>query len=190
MNEAGYTLTEMLTALAMIGLAMGGLSAGLGVLGRLQADDARTVADLNAARVAHGGVMNVLDGEGPFRSRDAAGFKGDAGGFHFPCGDGATCDVRLAQDGAGCPRLDVTDAKAVQRRFRIPGAGPLAFSYVGTLGPSAAWPPEDLERQALRAVTLRRATSGPGAQPDVFEARVWREQPADCAFDVLIQDCR
>jgi prepilin-type N-terminal cleavage/methylation domain-containing protein len=190
MNEAGYTLTEMLVAMAMIGLTMGGLASGLAVLGRLQADDARAVADLNAARTAHGGVMNVLDGEGPFRSRDTAAFKGDAGGFQFSCGDAATCTVRLAQDGSGHPRLDVTDAKAVQRRFRLPGEGPLAFTYIGALGPNESWPPSGQARQILRAVNLRRAGPASHSEPDLFEARVWREQPADCAFDVLIQDCR
>lgn len=190
MSEAGYTLTEMLTALAMIGLAMGGLSAGLGVLGRLQADDARSVADLNAVRLAQGGVTGVLRGEGPFRSRDAAGLKGDAGGFRFPCGDAAACDVRLVEDGAGRQLVQVAGAKGPPRRFRIPGTGPLAFSYVGAQGPSPAWPPGGSARQALRAVVLRRLHPVPNAQPDVFEVRIWREQPADCAFDVILQDCR
>ena len=190
MSEAGYTLTEMLTALAMIGLAMGGLSAGLGVLGRLQADDARSVADLNAVRLAQGGVAGVLSGEGPFRSRDTAGLQGDTSGFRFPCGDSATCDVRLVEDGVGRPLVQVVNAKSRPRRFRIPGTGPLAFSYVGTLGPSAVWPPGGSARQALRAVGLRRSHPAPNTQPDLFEVRIWREQPADCAFDVILQDCR
>jgi prepilin-type N-terminal cleavage/methylation domain-containing protein len=190
MNDAGYTLTEMLAALAMIGLAMGGLSAGLAVLGRIQAEDAQGVADLNAVRAARVGVETVLDGQGPFRSRDTPGLKGDAGGFRFPCEAGATCEVRLAPDTKGRSRVEVTDARAATRRFRIPGPSPLTLSYVGGRGPSPVWPPEDVERQTLRAVVLRRATPSRGAPSDVFQARVWREQAGDCAFDVLMQDCR
>ncbi len=188
MRDAGYTLAEMLAALMIVGLAIGGLSAGLGVLGRLQSMNARAVGALQATHIAQVGLRDLLSSAGPFRALDVNGLQGDAAGLQFPCG-AARCRARLLPPAGGGARLELTAANGRVRTMDLRDPGPLAFSYVGGLGPSPTWPPAGGERQALRAVSLLRRPNGSAAEP-VLEARIWREQPAACDFDVVMQDCR
>jgi hypothetical protein len=51
-----------------------------------------------------------------------------------------------------------------------------------------AWPPASGAREALQFVALVDET--PSGVTPLLIARVWVEEPAVCAFDPVLQDCR
>jgi hypothetical protein len=72
--------------------------------------------------------------------------------------------------------------------LRLPADTPLRFVYRGVDGPILVWPPQSGQRQALRSVALVQG-EGDGERV-LFEAKIRLEQPLDCAFDPVMQDCR
>jgi len=190
MSDAGYTLVEMLVALIIVGLAISGLSAGMGLLGRLQSTDAQAVFHFNAMHSAQLGIESLFTGRGPVRSVDEPGLVGDATAFRMPCGPEAACQAQLTRDPQGRGRLVLSTGQGQPQTVDLHEPGPLSFSYVDEAGPEPVWPPIAGGRHALRAVAVMRGPSALAGQPVVLEARVWSEHPADCAFDVALRDCR
>lgn len=183
MNDAGYTLVETLTAMAVLALAIGGLSAGLQVLARQQSGVGRVVGDSQAMRNAQAGLDRLFEGRGPYRSHQPQQFSGDARGFTFDCGQAQACSAALVEEGGGVS-MAIRDGGAAGRLpLRVPG--PARFTYQGARGVSETWPPAG-PRQALRVVAVVR-------EPDsatLIKTRLWIEQPLRCDFDVVLQDCR
>ncbi|TAJ28466.1 prepilin-type N-terminal cleavage/methylation domain-containing protein [Bosea sp. (in: a-proteobacteria)] len=185
MSDAGYTLTETLTALAIVGMAVGGLSAGVAMVGKTQAAVTSTVADVQAVQSAQIGIQRLFEGQGPFRSHEPQRLSGDGRGMHFICGRETVCKIEI-DEAAALLKLRV-DAGGRVRSLALRQPGPARFVYQGSLGPSSAWPPVGVERQVLRSVSLVRGEHDP---TPLIEVQVWREQPQTCAFDVVLQDCR
>lgn len=189
MSDDGYTLAETLAALAMIGLAVGGLSMAVQMMARQQAQISETVAETGARRAADVYLQRLIDVQGAFRSHEPDRFQGDASGFRFACAEGATCKVEISSDAKGLG-LDVLEGDEV-RRLPLRRQGEARFVYRGLLGETEAWPPSRPERQALRSVALiQKEADGPAREVELIETRIWSEQPADCAFDTVMQDCR
>lgn len=187
MSDAGYTLAETLVALAMIGLAIGGMSSGVHVLAQQHARTHGLVADTQALRAAEVRVQRLMELRGPFRSHEPASFAGGPEGFEFDCGEAQPCRVALSESPKGLV-LELGEGGEEVRRVRLRFEGAAEFVYRGAETQGPAWPPNSADRQALRSVALMRG-EGAAAIP-VLEARAWTEQPADCAFDVVLQDCR
>lgn len=187
MSEAGYTLTETLAAMAVIGLAAGGISLGMQVIGAQQGAVGATVLKAQEARAAEQWLERRFAEHGPFRSHQAQQFSGGADGFRFACGAAAPCDVRVVAGDDG-PRLEVFRGIGATVAFRLPSDAPARFLYRGAGEAGATWPPADAARQALRSVSLLQGEAG--HERVVFEVRVRTEQPADCQFDAVMQDCR
>jgi len=183
-SEAGYTLVETLASLVMIGLAMGGLTLGVQVLSRAQWSVSADQARAQAARDAQVTLEQVLSAQGAVRSVDPERLTGDGAGFQFACDQAAPCRVSLVDDPAGVG-VTLETPGAASRRFALRQPGPAKLSYQGSLGASAVWPPTGPQRQVLRAISL---VSENGRA--LLGVRLWAEQPADCAFDVVLQDCR
>lgn len=186
MNDAGYTATEALAALAIIGLAIGGLTSGMQVIGRAQSATSATLKHADAVRTANRKLSQLLAQNGPFRSDRPGDFQGDTTGFSFPCAAGS-CGARV-EGGT----LVVTRGAA--REAIVLPTGPVpTFRYGGTLSLGEVWPPPRLpppapQWQVLQSVALADSVSD--TSEVVAVSHLWVQQAANCEFDTVIQDCR
>lgn len=187
MSEAGYTLTETLAALAILGLAIGGLTSAMQVMGRQQAAANGLSAHITAARAGETAVERFLAGHGPFRAHEPDRLAGDGRAFAFDCGAAEPCRVTVAQEAAGLV-LKLRDETGAERSLPLLQPGPARLVYQGAVEAVGAWPPAGPGRQPLRSISLVQTTDQGDAA--ILEARLVREQAADCAFDAVMQDCR
>jgi hypothetical protein len=186
-SDAGYTLAETLAALVMIGLAVGGLTEGVRALTRSQAASARIMSADRGLRGTETGLTRLLEGQGPFTTTAPKGFSGSATRFTFACGGAATCGAALVQAANGA-ELSLTTADGRTRITPLPGVRGARFAYIDALGVGSVWPAPGPQQRTLRTIALTQTTLN-GEAP-VLTARLWVEQPADCAFDPVSQDCR
>jgi prepilin-type N-terminal cleavage/methylation domain-containing protein len=186
-TDAGYTLTETLAAMVVIGLAVGGYSVGMQVLAAQQGAVAAAVLKVQAPRAAQAWLERRLEEHGAYRTQETAAFSGSADGFRFACAAAAPCTLDLV-DGPAGQRLRVFRGEGPPVLYRLPGAEAARFVYRGAGEDLPSWPPGDGTRQSLRAVALLQGEGT--AERTVFQARLRTEQPLDCAFDPVIQDCR
>jgi hypothetical protein len=185
-SRDGYTATEALAALAIIGLALGGLTSSLHVIGRSQTATAAVLTNAVSMRSAETGLTQLLALRGPFRSDEADNFQGDPDGFSFTCGVSRCAAAIVGTD----LRLNPENQPALLARLGQPR---LRFAYLSDLGASPVWPPAQPpppapQWEVLKAVLV---TNGDDAQAaPVVVARLWADQSPGCEYDPIIQDCR
>lgn len=185
MSEAGYTATEALAALAILGLAVGGLTGGLKVIGVGQLATGRKVAEADTVRTVSAELAGLVRGRGPFRSDVGEAFAGDERGFSFPCGAGQ-CVAQLTDTG-----LRLSQPNQAPRVVALSRPAELRFRYQGSWSQAAAWPPATPlppapQWQVLRTILLAHQ----GSDEAVTAVHIAEEQPADCEYDGILQDCR
>ena len=186
MNQEGYTLAETLVALATIGLAMGGLTAGVRLIGLNQAAINHSLAAGQDLRVASQAFAGLLTGRGPFASDDAALLSGAADQLSFDCDAAKPCSARLIPaDGALTLRVQAPGAVT---QVKLPAVGQAHFLYVGSRTQGTAWPSAGKDPEPLLLVVL--VGGGGRGEAPLAVARVWREQGADCVFDPVVGNCR
>ena len=187
MSQDGYTLAETLAALLIIGLAIGGLTEGMRVIGLMQTAAARTAHETQGLRQAQQALGGLLDAQGPFRSDERDRFVGDVASFDFDCGTNVRCGARLVRKD-GAERLLVTRRDGDKASAPLLRVSDARFSYGDGETAAPDWPPEPGRRHVLKSVTiLGRSTSG---EVPVATARLWVEQAPGCQFDPIAQDCR
>jgi prepilin-type N-terminal cleavage/methylation domain-containing protein len=178
-NQDGYTLTEMLAALLMIGLAVGGLAQAMRLLGSAQGAASHRLHQTQSLRAAESGLAAMLSVGGPYRSSNQD-FAGDSGSMSFACGGIKPCAASLVEAKGGVELY--LKQEDTGRVFALP-ADHARFMYEGETA-ADHWPPEG-PRQVLRAIHVVSAGNEP-----VFTSRIWAEQPVECAFDSISRDCR
>lgn len=174
-REAGYTLVEMLAALAVIGMAFGGLAAGSHILLRQQRNTTSDVATSEAFAATQASLekvlSNVKSGDVLFADARRIEFACEAGGHCAP-GDLARDDiVSSARVGAG--RVAVAPARGYR------------FLFWTAAGQTPLWSSES--KNALAGVALTEDT--PRATP-IALVRLREEQAFRCEYDVVIASCR
>src|SRR5207244_1799430 len=123
--------------------------------------------------------------QGPFRTNDKPGLSGGSSQLAFACAGGSRCGVKLTADGAKV-RLELHGDGGRRDAVRLPGAVRLA--YVDAEGVAASWPPTTEIVRRLGSVAL---VVGPDASPSPLAmVRLWRDEPLDCEFDPILEDCR
>lgn len=184
MNDDGYTLAEALAALAILGLAMGGLGLVVSLIARQQLTALHLHDRLTDARAADRALAILVAGE-LAAGADLRDLRGEADGLSFSCGT-ATCAARLRPDGRRTLLL-LRDRSGAARRLRL-RAQNLRFSYVGPSGSIDGWPapprPGDVA-QAPGAIILRSAVAAPLAVTPI-----WRREARDCQYDAIAGACR
>ncbi|PXA95617.1 hypothetical protein DMC18_03595 [Caulobacter sp. D5] len=185
MRDDGYTLAEALAAIAMIALAIGGLTQAVHLIGRVQSNattEARSQADLARLQQA---LDQHLSNIGLVWS-DLGGAFGSARSASLPCAGQAACVMSLAWDGNG-ETLSVTDARGMRRDYVI-GSQRASLRFIDAKGAHTGWPPADPRpRRPLLAVAI--VDEGRSQRP-LAVGRVWSRQPAPCQFDAVSGQCR
>lgn len=178
MSDEGYTLAEMLAALTILGLAIGGLGLVTNVISRQQWTANQIHARLVEDRAADQGLGRWLAG------LDASELSGAARSLSAPCGAG-TCRARV--EGEGRRTLLVLDNGAgTVRRLPLRQSNP-RFSFIHLGGSAPAWPLSSGEESStLKAVRL----SDPDAIVPTALARAWTLESRDCQFDAVAGACR
>ncbi|SFJ79939.1 type II secretion system protein [Caulobacter sp. UNC279MFTsu5.1] len=182
MNDDGYTLAEMLAALAILGMAIGGLGLVVSLIARQQLTANRTHMQLLNGRAADRALTLWL------ADVDAETLTGDSRSLSAACGL-ASCSALLEADKARTA-LILKGRLGPARRFRLRQRD-VRFGYVADQGVVAGWPQpavsgEEGLKETLHAVRL----AAPGAAVPLAVARAWTREPRDCQFDAIIGACR
>lgn len=163
MSEGGYTLVEMLAALAILGLSITATVAAVSMVGKLQGRAASTAASSEQSGALSSALETSFRGRGPFASAGAVPLGGTATAIDFACGL-TRCSLRYT--GGARPRLEVM-GPGERRRLSAPGG--LAFRYLGSRTSGDHWPPDNpTDWQRLDAIELVDR----GARP-VAITRLW-----------------
>lgn len=172
-RDAGYTLVEMMAALAVIGLAFGGLAAGSHILMRQQRNAALRVATSEELSAAQASLDSAL---GTMKRNDIV--LAEARRIEITCAIGERCG---APDAGGIVAVTRTGADYVA----VTATRGYRFDYQTTAGPAARWGAGS--RDDLVAVSL--TADKPRATPlAVFRLR--QEQAFRCEYDVVVASCR
>lgn len=187
MSQDGYTASEALAALAILGLTVGGLSTSIALIGTGQLKAQGSLQQSALQRSANARLEQLLQPEAPFRSDESQHLVGDDRGFEFSCGE-ARCAVSL-RDAA----LVTRDSSGAERTMPLPKAQNPRIVYLGSYGQTNVWPPAVQPPpappwQALRAVMIQ--DEGRASVRPLAIVRLWNQQRSDCEYDIVAQDCR
>jgi prepilin-type N-terminal cleavage/methylation domain-containing protein len=186
MDEEGYTLVEMLVALVILSLALGGLFQAVHVIGRIEAAGGRSIAFSRLEGSPQSRLDWLLNDQGPFFSDALDAFSGSPSAFSFPCA-GALCSARVSPFGRPS-RLDIGRGGLVRSGEALPNLGQPSFEYVGERTVGEVWPPAEVQRERLvRIVLLDHRTNGVAPLASV---RLWRAAPRYCSYDPIALACR
>lgn len=177
MNSAppanGFTLTDMLAAMLILGLALAGLGQGMFALARLQGATNRTAQAASQARAADAALDRLLGAASP------EGLAGDARSLTAPCNP-SECSIRLEEPSGAAPILHL-DARGATLTITLPQGAAPRLVFLSDGGPVSAWPTPN---RRLMGVQIE------GADGRVLAYhRIWRQQSLDCAFDPVSRRC-
>ena len=185
-RDDGYTLAECLVALFVVGLALGGLSAGVVSIGRQQVRAIHFVGGARQLRAVHEDLDRFFERQGPFLSRDAHPFQGTPSALSFRCRIDYDCRVWLTIAPGGMA-LNLSDPGG-KRVLPLPGVRSAQFVYAGSRTIGSAWPADAETVQPLRSIGLMAQTDA-GSIP-LANVPIWIEQSPYCDFDAILKDCR
>ena len=182
-GERGYTLAEMLAALLIVSLAMGGVMQASYMLERQQRTTLANTRTLDSSRQMIARFRHVL---AIYRvpAEGQPDLDGSAKAFAFPCGNG-NCGAQLEGDAQAQELRLNTPAEEV---YQLETLRNPHFVYVAQGGEDDSWPLASSSVNPLRAVLL--VAEGVGGDLPVATARVWRQEPLGCAFDAIARACR
>ena len=174
-REAGYTLVEMLAALAVIGLAFGGLSAGSHILMRQQRSATSDVAVSEGLAATQAGLEKAL---GNVKSGDV--LFADARRIEFACEADERCEAGdIARDDL------MSSARVGPGRVAVEAARGYRFHFWTATGLTPLW--SSGSKDTLIGVTL---TTAEARATPIAMVRLREEQAFRCEYDVVIASCR
>ncbi|HUO23363.1 MAG TPA: type II secretion system protein [Caulobacteraceae bacterium] len=195
MIDEGYTLAEMLVALAVVGLAIGGLTEGMRVTSRLQGQTYQAMASGRTLDRVGFGLEQLIEGRGPFPSERSDLFQGAASGFRVACGKQDPCSAALSSQ-EDKVILDLEEPDGSHHALVLQGVQSAHFAYAGTRTFGPVWPaapssasPAPGASQTLRTISLI-GTSADGEDTPLASVRVWLEQTPDCPVGAAAGSCQ
>lgn len=182
MSDDGYTLAEMLAALAILGMAMGGLGLVANLIARQQLAASRIHMRLADETAADRALTLWLS------EQDAETLAGDDRRLSATCGE-AACSARL--ETAKSRTVLILQARSgATRRLRLRQQN-VRFGYTDSRGAVAAWPRSDETVNAVKDAAPRAVLlTAQGRAAPLAVARVWTRESRDCQFDAIIGACR
>lgn len=172
--KRGYTLVEMLAAIAVIGLTLGGLTEGGRVIAAYQKRGGDLVANLADTDQFARAVQDLAT-----RS-SAADLSGDATRFQSKCGSEA-CSIALGPTAKS--KSEAVISTGSQRRiYLLPGGA--SFRYQTTEGLRDRWPSDD-PYEHLHGIAIITRSGAP-----VAYAQTQDIEPFGCEYDVIAMACR
>ena len=174
-RDAGYTLVEMLAALAVISMAFGGLAAGSHILLRQQRGASSDVATSEGFALAQRDLEAAL---GKVKTSDVR--FADARRIEIACWVGESCEARTLASG------EVVSSERVSAgQVAITAAPGYRFAFWTATGRTPIWSAESKDKLAGVTLTSER----PRATP-IAVVRLREEQAFRCEYDVVIVSCR
>lgn len=181
MSDDGYTLAEMLAALAILGMAVGGLGLVTSLIARQQLAAHRISIRLAEERAADRALGLWL------ADQDPASLSGDDRRLSATCGP-ATCTARLEADKQRTV-LVLQGRSGAARRLRLRQPR-LRFEYSDGLGQVAVWPRSGGDEGGAKALAPQAIMLAAANDAPLAVARVWPREPRDCQFDAIAGACR
>jgi prepilin-type N-terminal cleavage/methylation domain-containing protein len=175
-REAGYTLVEMLAALAVIGLAFGGLAAGSHILLRQQRGAASDVAMGEELATAQASLKAALAG---VKHDDI--LLAEPRRIEIACRAGERCDPTPNSEEGGPVVVTRTGADHVAL---TPARG-YVLTYQTTAGAVTRWAAGSRDSLTTITLTADKPRATPVAVVWLREAQAYR-----CEYDVIIAACR
>jgi prepilin-type N-terminal cleavage/methylation domain-containing protein len=179
MNNAGFTLSEMLVALTLTSLAMGGLAFSASAFARAEArlERGRT-AGLEVRRLER--TTEAFMADAAWLSSPGEGFSGDERSMRIGCGQNETCEIKIM---ANQPNIIQFRRGAREESLSLTQVAALRLSYLtvspeGGLGETEGPTPGDLRAIVFSDGMKRLALY-----------RVLVEQDASCSFDRRLGSC-
>jgi prepilin-type N-terminal cleavage/methylation domain-containing protein len=174
MTDDGYTLAEMLAALAILGMVMGGLGLVANLIARQQLASNRIHMRLVEDRAADRALTVWL------AEQDFETLRGDDRRLWAACGQ-TMCSARLEPDKQRTV-LILQARSGPARRLRL-RRNDVRFGYLDGDGAVAAWPRSGATTGAVLLTAHDRAVP-------LAVARIWAREPRDCQFDAIVGACR
>jgi prepilin-type N-terminal cleavage/methylation domain-containing protein len=177
-RDDGVTLAEMLAALAVIGLAIGGLGQGIYAIGRYQRAAAARMdhsAELVTVQDELNRVVQAADGD--------ADLEGGDQGFALACGAARTCSVQISKTADAIAFRNPHD----ERTVATAGLEGLRFAYLDDTGINASWPPSTSFAR-LTGVAIFKGGKSDGLP--LAYAPVPVQQRTKCEYDTISGLCR
>lgn len=182
MTRNGYTVVEVLAATLILGLAFGGLLAGLRAFQGLQRRSAEHIASGRTSETAAAAVTRLLAQPSASSVAMEDTLAGDTRTVQVCC---ATPPCTLSVDAGGIIVLRLGNTLV---RRRLAGVQQPALRYLTTEGVLDRWPPAPPVRARLRGVAI--VDTGSASASPIAAARLWSQQPQDCQFDSISAKCR
>jgi type II secretory pathway pseudopilin PulG len=187
-GQPGYTAAEALAALAILGLAMAGLTTSMQLITAGQIKARARLEQSMRERAVDQRLEALLARDAPFRSDQTSHLIGNGQMLDAACGSTERCSARI-EDGS----LVIQRGDGAEKSYRLPDGENPHFVYIGSYSTGGIWPPEALPPpapswQTLGAVMIQSKIEG--QEKPLVVAKIWRQQRADCEYDVVIQDCR
>jgi hypothetical protein len=187
-GQDGYTAAEALAALSILGLAMAGLTTSMTLIAKGQLKARQQLEQSMLERAVDQRLERLLGRDAPFRSDQLDHLVGDAQRLEVDCGGPQRCVVRVEDES-----LIVRDRDGRETSLRLPAGETPKFRYLGSYNASSVWPPVAMPPpapawQSLDGVAI--VSQVDTKETTLAVAKVWRQQRADCEYDVVIQDCR
>jgi hypothetical protein len=184
MNDHGYTLTEALTALLMLGLALGGVTQAVHVMSGGSVRLERERERLEGLAQARSLLRGLPDNLGPFvagADRQRPWLSGSETSMRFICGYREFCAIDL-QPAPGGVKLDVT-TNGHLRSVRLRSVDGPRLQYVSAVDGvvSSTWPLRIGDRLGAVELEDRRST--------LAVLLIDNVQDAACAFDLVSGGC-
>jgi len=181
MNEDGYTLVEMLAAISILSMLVGGLGECMHLFGRFQSDALSFTNNANEQAKAQRYLDESFEGEGPFWSLSPRTLAGRPDKISYDCGRAAQCVITIDR-GEASTLLERDSDPTASVRLR---STDVHFLYFSEGREFANWPARTLANIRLTAISILDGREAPLAT-----VRLRTTEHTGCVFDIVALSCK
>src|SRR5689334_16814998 len=134
-GQDGFTAAEALAALAILGLAIGGLTTSMALISAGQRTTRAQLEQSMLERAVDQRLELLLAHGAPFRS-DQPSLTGDGQSLELSCESVQRCEARI-ESGV----LLIRSPSGAETKVRLPAGEKPRFVYIGSYSAALTWPP-------------------------------------------------